>query len=104
MKLDELSNSDILFLYFSNRANLDRYMSIMETKQYRSVVEIFDLGEIIINHSLTEEEIDEIKESDHFKYTVSIDDKLHLVADLISETNPDLYNKIDEAVNNVKLS
>ena len=102
MKLSELSNSEILFLYFNNQLIVDKYQNIFETKAYKTTVEIFDLGEIIINHNVSDEDISEMESSEYYNAALSISDKLSVVVELIEEADPKLVRSIRNLVHNVK--
>jgi hypothetical protein len=102
MKLSDLSNSEVLFLYFNNQLIVDKYQKIFETKNYKTVVEIFDLGEIIINHNVSEEDISEMETSEYYIQALHISEKLHLVVELIEDTDPKLVHSIRNLVHNVK--
>lgn len=98
MNLNELSNAQVLFLYFTNKSLYDSYTQIIEEKMYKSSLELFDMGSIVINHSLHEEDIKELEDSDHFRYLTELDLLLEPIASLIEEVDPDLFNDIKTMV------
>lgn len=98
MNLNELSNAQVLFLYFTNKSIYDSYTQIIEEKMYKSSLELFDMGSIVINNYLHDQEIKELEESDHFRYLMELDLLLEPIASLIEEADPDLYRDIKSTV------
>jgi len=48
---------------------------------------------------LFEEELVEIKNSDHYKYVLNLHEKLEPIATIIGEVDPKLYDEVEEVVN-----
>ncbi len=99
MNLNELSNKELLFVYFANKAVYDLYETVLTDKKYESIVDMFDMGSIIIKNNLFEEELVEIKNSDHYKYVLNLHEKLEPIATIIGEVDPKLYDEVEEVVN-----
>lgn len=99
MNLNELSNKELLFVYFSNKSVYDLYETVLTDKKYESIVDMFDMGSIIIKNTLFDEEIVEIQNSEHYKYVVDLNDKLEPIATIIGEVDSKLYEEIQEVVN-----
>ena len=57
MKLSDLDNREILFIYFNNRKWLDIYEDVFEHKSIEDVMNILDFGQIRITQPLNEQEI-----------------------------------------------
>jgi hypothetical protein len=72
---------------------------MIEDKMYSSSLELFDMGSIVINHILHDEDIQDLEESDHFKYLMELDIMLEPIASLIEEADPELYKHVSELVN-----
>ena len=66
MKLSDLDNREILFIYFSNRKWLDTYEDIFEHKSLEDVMNILDFGQIRITQPLSDKELNKIQESEHY--------------------------------------
>lgn len=94
MKLSDLDNREILFIYFSNRKWLDTYEDIFEHKSLEDVMNILDFGQIRITQPLSDEELDEMKKSDHYVLACNINKKLEDIVDMIEEADKDLYNEV----------
>jgi hypothetical protein len=99
MNLNELSNKELLFVYFSNKSLYDVYETVFSTKKYESVVDMFDMGSIIIKNTLFDEEITEMQNSEHYIYVANLNEKLEPIATIIGEVDPKLYDEVEEAVN-----
>jgi hypothetical protein len=99
MNLNELSNKELLFVYFSNKSLYDLYETVLADKKYESIVDMFDMGSIIIKNTLFDEEIVEIQNSEHYKYVVDLHEKLEPIASIIGEVDSKLYEDIQEIVN-----
>ena len=99
MNLNELSNKELLFVYFSNKSIYDLYETVMAEKKYESIVDMFDMGSIIIKNTLFDEEIIEIQNSEHYLYVANLNSKLEPIATIIGEVDPKLYNEVEEVVN-----
>lgn len=99
MNLNELSNKELLFVYFSNKSLYDLYETVLTDKKYESIVDMFDMGSIIIKNTLFEEEVVEIRNSEHYKYVVDLNEKLEPIAAIIGEVDSKLYDDIEEIVN-----
>ncbi len=72
MRLSDLDNREILFIYFSNRKWLDTYEDIFEYKSIEDVLNILDFGQIRITQPLSDEDILKIQESEHFILATNI--------------------------------
>jgi len=94
MTLNDLDNREILFIYFSNRKWIDTYEDIFEHKSIEDVMSILDYGQIRVTQNLTDEDIDKIQKTQHYKLANRIHEKLHPVVELIEEVDIDLYDKV----------
>jgi hypothetical protein len=94
MTINELTNEEVLFMYFENHNWLTRYQSIIKEKVIVDQMNIIGLTEIRVTEKLEDEDIDEICKAPHYKMCVSVHEKLHPIVELIEEVNPELYNKV----------
>jgi malonyl CoA-acyl carrier protein transacylase len=94
MNLSTLDNREILFIYFSNRKWVDTYEDIFENKSLEDVMSILDFGQIRVTQPLTDEDLDKMTESQHYKLACQIHEKFHNVVELIEEADPDLYAEV----------
>jgi len=103
MKLSDLDNREILFIYFSNRKWLDTYEDIFEHKSLEDVMNILDFGQIRITQPLNEDEIIKIQESEHYILADNINKKLEDIVDMIEEADKQLYNEVKDCFEKSKI-
>lgn len=103
MKLSDLDNREILFIYFSNRKWLDTYEDIFEHKSLEDVMNILDFGQIRITQPLNDEELNKIQESEHYLISSNINNKLEDIVDMIEEADKSLYNEVKDCFNESRI-
>jgi hypothetical protein len=64
-------------------------------------LEIPQMGYISVFKEMADEDIDEMMESAHYKYCVEIQTKLEPVIDMIQESLPEIYEKVENAFKNL---
>lgn len=101
MTINEFNNEEVLFMYFTNKIDLDSYQHVVDTRTVIDIMDIIGLTEIKITEKLNDQDIDEILQTDHYKYCVAVHEKLHPIVELIEEVNPDLYTKVQESFNKI---
>lgn len=97
MNLNELTNEEILYIYFSNKEFLDRYNNIMEIGGIEDVIDILEAGRITVYNRYTEEALNELSEDPHYLIVKHIDKKFEPIASIIEETDPSLFRRVQEA-------
>jgi hypothetical protein len=100
MTINELSNEEVLYIYFSNKRWLDRYEEIFEEKGIYSELNLLDVGKLTVFSKLTDDEIDDLKDSVHYDYATKINTMFEPIATLIGEVNPEVFKKIEESFSN----
>jgi hypothetical protein len=103
MNINELSNEEVLFLYFSNRKWVETYEDIFEHKNIEDRLEILDFGHVTVTRYLHDEDIEEMLKRDHYKYCTDINKKLSPIADIIEEADSALYNNIKDCFNKAEI-
>jgi hypothetical protein len=103
MKLSDLDNREILFIYFSNRKWLDTYEDIFEHKSLEDVMNILDFGQIRITQPLSDEELNKIQESEHYIIASNINNKLEDIVDMIEEADKSLYDEVRDCFDKAKI-
>jgi hypothetical protein len=103
MTLNDLDNKEILFLYFSNRKWIDTYEDIFEHKSIEEVMSILDYGQIRITQNLSDEDMEKIQDTDHYKLANRIHEKLHPIIELIEEVDLDLYTEVKECFGKIMI-
>lgn len=96
MELHGLTNEEILFIYKSNELKINTYNLIIEKKGVYNELEVPELGFISVFRTMNEEDLEELLESPHFKMCIQIQEKLEPVVDIIQETLPEEYERIDK--------
>lgn len=91
MSLYSLSNEQLLYIYHHMLRVRTTYERIIKTNTLHN--SIMDTQMVVVMQ-LTEEMLEEIKKSEHFKMSISITDKLAPVAEMIQEAEPELAKTI----------
>lgn len=102
MELHGLTNEEIIFIYKSNELKINTYNTILEKKGMYNEIEIPEFGFISVFKIMSEEDLEELLESPHFKICVQIQEKLEPVVDIIRETLPEEYEKISKIFNDLE--
>jgi hypothetical protein len=63
---------------------------------FQDSLDILDYGRITVTKFVTEEELAEMKESDHYNYSVVINSKLEPVVALIEDVDSSFYAKVKD--------
>lgn len=103
MTLNDLDNREILFIYFSNRKWIDTYEDIFEHKSIEDVMSILDYGQIRVTQNLSDEDIEKIQDTQHYKLAIQVHEKLHPVVELIEEVDLDLYDNVKSCFNKMMI-
>ena len=94
MSINELSNEQVLFLYFTNRKWIEIYHEVSEDRKIIDTLDILDFGNVTVTRFLNDEDITSMETSDHFRLTNVINDKLGPLVDLIEDADPELFEKV----------
>jgi hypothetical protein len=103
MKLSDLDNREILFIYFGNRKWLDTYEDIFEHKSIEDVMNILDFGQIRVTQPLGDEDIAKMQETEHYILVCNINKKLEVIVDMIEEADKGLYDEVRDCFNKAKI-
>lgn len=103
MKLSDLDNREILFIYFGNRKWLDTYEDIFEHKSIEDVMNILDFGQIRVTQPLSDEEIAKMQETEHYILATNINNKLEVIVDMIEEADKSLYDEVRDCFSKAKI-
>jgi len=99
MKLNELNNEEIIFLYIRNYESLSVMKNIIKEKMATETIEILDYGIISVSRTLTDEDVKEIKDGDYYKNLININEKLEPIAQIIEDVDPDMYERVKKSLN-----
>ena len=103
MSINELSNEEVLFMYFSNRKWLTTYEEIFEYKSMEETLEILDFGKVTVTKYIGEDELERLKESEHYLYALSIQKKLGPIVDMIEDIDTSLYEKVKTCFDKIEI-
>jgi len=95
MELHGLTNEEIIFIYKINQKSIHTYNLIFEKKGIYEELEIPDMGYISVFRTMNDEDLDDMMESEHYKMCLQIEEKLGPVVDMIEETLPEVYEKVE---------
>lgn len=99
MKLNELNNEEIIFLYIRNYESLSVMKNIIKEKMATETIEILDYGIISVSRTLTDEDVKEIQDGDYYKNLININEKLEPIAQMIEDVDPDMYERVKKSLN-----
>ena len=94
MSINELSNEEVLFLYFTNHNRLEDYQNIIGEKQVTDTLGILDYGAVTVTRFLVDEDIVNIEKSGSFRLTNLIHEKLSPLVELIEDADPELFMEV----------
>lgn len=103
MSINELSNEEVLFMYFSNRKWLTTYEEIFEHKSTEETLEILDFGRVTVTRYIADEDVEKLKESKHYKYAIGIQEKLGPIVDMIEDIDISLYEKVKTCFDKIEI-
>jgi hypothetical protein len=104
MSLNELTNEEILYFYFSNKLILENYNKIFEMGGVEDVIDILDAGRITIYHRYTEDALNEIAEEPYYLAVKQMHLKFEPIALMIQETDPSLFSRVEQDFLNSELN
>ena len=96
MELHGLTNEEIIFIYKINQKSIDTYNLIVEKQGIYEELEIPEMGYISVFKKMNDEDIEIMMESEHYKMCLQIEEKLAPIVDMIEETLPDVYSKVED--------
>lgn len=94
MSINELSNEEVLYLYFNNLYRLEDYQNIISEKKVVDTISILDFGAVTVTRLLLEEDITDLEKSGSFRLTNLIHEKLSPLAELIEDADPELFKEV----------
>ena len=94
-KYHNLDNEEVVFLYLSNKKFIDQYNTIFENGGIESIMDLSDSAYVVGFKEISEQDLLNLMDDPHYKYCVSVDKKLSPIVELIRETLPELYTKVE---------
>ena len=99
-KYHNLDNEEVIFLYLSNRKFVEQYDIIFEQGGVESVMDLSDSAYVVGFKQMSEQDLMDLMDDPHYKYCLSVDKKLEPIVELIRETLPELYTKVENSFTN----
>jgi hypothetical protein len=96
-KYHNLDNEEVVFLYLSNKKFVDQYNIIFEQGGIESVMDLSDSAYVVGFKEMSEQDLLDLMDDPHYKYCVNVDNKLSPIVELIRETLPELYSKVNKS-------
>ena len=94
MSINELSNEEVLYLYFHNLYRLEDYQNIISERKVIDTISILDFGAVTVTRLLLDEDVADLEKSNTFRLTNVIHEKLNPLAELIEDADPELFKKV----------
>ncbi len=92
-----LDNEEVLFVYLSNRKFIDKYDKVFEMGGMESSIELDEGSFVTSFREMSDDELYTLMQNPHYQYCVSIEEKLLPIIELIKETLPELYDKVESS-------
>ena len=99
-KYHNLDNEEVIFLYLSNRKFVEQYDIIFEQGGVESVMDLSDSAYVVGFKEISEQDLLNLMDDPHYQYCLSVDKKLEPIVELIRETLPELYTKVEKSFTN----
>jgi hypothetical protein len=64
---------------------------------------MLDFGQIRVTQNLSDEDIDTIQDTEHYKLAIAIHEKLHPIVELIEDVDLDLYDNVKGCFNKMMI-
>ena len=90
-----LDNEEVIFIYLTNKKFLSQYNSIFEQGGVESVMDLSESAYVVGFKEMSEQDLMDLMDDDHFKYCQAVDMKLGPIIELIREELPKLYDKVN---------
>lgn len=89
-----LDNEEVIFIYMTNRKFIEQYEGIFSNRGVESAVDLSDNAYVVSFKEMTEQDLLDLLDDPHYKYCLSVEEKLAPIVELIQEELPELYNKV----------
>jgi hypothetical protein len=91
MTINELTNEEVLFLYFANQDYVAMVQDIIEHRSTYQEIDLAGITKISIEKTLDDKELSELESSVYYKNALAIEEKFEPIVQLIKEADPGLY-------------
>jgi hypothetical protein len=97
-----LDNEEVIFIYMTNRKFIEQYEGIFSNRGVESAVDLSDNAYVVSFKEMTEQDLLDLLDDPHYKYCLSVEEKLAPIVELIQEELPELYNKVASSFGKVQ--
>ena len=94
MSLNELTPKEIVTLYLLNRENIERYNDLFTSREIVEELVIQDNVVMSAHYKMTDDKIEQIRNSTHYQFVLDLNEKLEPIASTIEDVDPDLFNSV----------
>ena len=95
MELHGVTNEEIIFIYEFSQKSVLSYFLVVEKEGIYDVLELPGLGYTSVFQFMSVEVIEVMLGSEHYLMCLQIENKLAPVVDMIEETLPEVYEKVE---------
>lgn len=92
-----LDNEEVIFIYITNKKFLDNYDKLFELGGVETVVDLSETTLISTFKEFSEQDLLDILDEPHYKYCQSVNEKLTPIIELIRESIPGLYERVEDS-------
>lgn len=92
-----LDNEELIFVYLTNKRFVDKYNFIFEEGGIESVMDLSSDTYVVGFRKMSEQDLINLLDDPHYKYCLSVDEKLTPIVEIIRDTIPDLYDKVEKS-------
>ena len=92
-----LDNEEIVFIYLTNKRFVEKYNIIFEEGGIESVMDLSESTYVVGFRKMNEQDLINLLDDPHYKYCLSVDEKLTPIVELIRDTFPELYDTVEKS-------
>lgn len=92
-----LDNEHVIFIYLTISRFLEEYERISYQRGTEVFVNLSDTTTITHFDPFSDEKIEELLKSDHYKYCKEVKERLEPIVEIIKDTFPEIYEKVSSS-------
>ena len=94
MSFHNLTNEEIVFLFFVSKSIVDQYETVYNEQVIEQTIPT-DFGVMKLGTAIPKELVEEMLKSKHYLFMKSVNKKLSPIYDIIKDVEPDLVQEIE---------
>jgi hypothetical protein len=94
MSFHNLSNEEIVFLFFVSKSIVDQYETVYNDQVIEQTIPT-DFGVMKLGTAIPKELVEEMLKSKHYLFMKSINEKLLPIYEIIKDVEPDLVQEVE---------